>query len=241
MTEKSLIEQRFRDIEANYREITENINAAALQSGRKPDSVRFMAVTKTVEPVYINHALSLGVDLIGENKVQELLAKLPYLRPPTVCRHLIGHLQTNKVRKIIEEVSCIQSVDGVSLAKEISKQAVAHGKTMDVLLEVNIGEEVSKTGFSPAELLDSGAEIAELENVRIRGLMAIPPVCENEKKARTYFSEARALYESLEQTLKGVCEVDTFSVGMSSDYVPAILEGATMVRIGSALFGPRRY
>ena len=236
-----MIESRFRDIEENYKEIVDNINAAALKSGRRPEDVRLMAVTKTVEPALINHALSLGVGLIGENKVQELLSKLPYLQPAGVERHLIGHLQSNKVRKVFDEVSCIQSVDSLSLAREISRQAGQRGKTMDVLLEVNIGAEESKTGFPPDELLQAGEEIAALEGVRIRGVMAIPPVCETEREVRTYFAKARGLYDSLGQRLGPRAAVDTFSVGMSADYVPAILEGATLVRIGSALFGPRRY
>ena len=241
MTEKLSTDPHLRDIEENYKEIKENIAVAALKSGRKPEDVRFMAVTKTVEPLYINHALSLGLDLIGENKVQELLGKLEYLQPPETEKHLIGHLQTNKVRKIIDVVSCIQSVDSLPLASEISRQASFHEKTMDILLEVNIGGEASKTGLPVETLPDISAEILPLPGIRIRGLMAIPPVCETEREARGYFAKARELYEALKKTLPDPAAADVFSIGMSSDYVPAILEGATMVRIGSALFGARRY
>ena len=147
MTEKSSFDARLLCITENYKKITENIASAAVRSGRDPSAVRFMAVTKTVEPVYINHALSLGIGLIGENKVQELLSKLEYLEKKDVEKHIIGHLQSNKVRKIIREVSMVQSLDSVSLAREISRQAGLNGLNMDVLLEVNIGEEASKTGF----------------------------------------------------------------------------------------------
>ena len=147
MTETSSINERFLDIEENYKTITENIALAAARSGRRDEDIRFMAVTKTVAPVFINHALDLGVDLIGENKVQELLSKLDELSHKDVEKHLIGHLQSNKARKIVTAVSMIQSLDSVSLAKEISRQAGLNGLCMDVLLEVNVGAEASKTGF----------------------------------------------------------------------------------------------
>lgn len=240
MTALSSPEQRFRDIEENYKEIEENIERAAVRSGRSRGDIRFMAVTKTVEPIFINHALSLGIDLIGENKVQELLSKLEYL-PPQTEKHLIGHLQSNKVRKVADVVSCIQSVDSLSVAAEISRQMQQREKTMDVLLEVNIGAEASKTGFDAAALPEAGAQIAGLPGIRVRGVMAVPPICESESLVRGYFEKTRRLYEDLKAGLSGEETVDTLSIGMSSDYVPAILEGATLVRVGSALFGPRRY
>ncbi len=241
MTENLSFDPYFSAIEENYKEIANNVAEAAIKSGRTPGDVTFMAVTKTVQPALINHALSLGIGLIGENKVQELMSKLEYLEPADVEKHIIGHLQSNKVRKIITTVSMIQSLDSLSLADEISLRAANAGVTMDVLLEVNIGSEISKTGFAFDEVLQSAAQIAEKENVRIRGLMAVPPVCDTEKEVRGYFEKMNRLFNDLKGTLKDKYVPDVLSLGMSSDYVPAILEGSTLVRVGSALFGARRY
>ena len=238
MTEKSSFDARLDSITENHKEITENIAAAALRSGRKPADVRFMAVTKTVEPAFINHAVSLGIDLIGENKVQELLSKLDYIDNKELEKHIIGHLQSNKVRKIISTVSMIQSLDSVSLAQEISRQAVQNGVNMDVLLEVNIGEEASKTGFLFDAASEAAAGIGELPGITVRGLMAVPPLDADNAALRGYFRRMRALFETLKG---GFARFDTLSLGMSGDYVTAIEEGATLVRIGSALFGMRRY
>ena len=238
MTEKSLIDARKRDIEENYKEITENIAAAAARSGRTAGDVRFMAVTKTVEPVFINHALSLGVDLIGENKVQELLSKLDFLAPANVEKHIIGHLQSNKARKIVGVVTTVQSLDSVSLAKELSLRSCNAGVQTAALLEVNVGEEESKTGFLYDAVRDAAAEIALLPGLRLRGLMAVPPLDAEEKELRWYFAKMRRLFEDMRPLYPGF---DTLSLGMSGDYPIAIEEGATLVRIGSALFGARRY
>lgn len=239
MTERSSIELVFRDIEENYNVIKENIEKAAGSIGVSSEDIRFMAVTKTVQPVFINHALSLGIDLIGENKVQELLEKKPLLNGRYES-HLIGHLQTNKVKKIIHEVSMIQSVDSIRLAAEISKQAAAAEKTMDVLLEINIASEESKTGFLPQSFTEEALQIAEMSSVRIRGIMAVPPVCESESEIRKWFSAVRLKYEEM-KSYPALKNMDILSMGMSSDYSQAILEGANLVRVGSALFGNRRY
>ena len=238
MTERSLIEARCRDIEENYKEIKETIAAAAKRAGRAPEDVRFMAVTKTVEPVFINHALSLGVDLIGENKVQELLSKLPYLEPADVEKHIIGHLQSNKARKIAGVVAMVQSVDGVPLAREISRQAEFANAGMQILLEVNIGEEESKTGFRYEEVRDAAVQIALLPGITLKGLMAVPPLDADEKALRGYFAKMRVLFEEMKPLYP---QFQILSLGMSGDYPIAIEEGATLVRIGSALFGARRY
>ena len=144
MMEKSLIEQKYSDIESNLKHIREEIAEAAVKSGRKPEDIDFMAVTKTVDEMYINHALDSGITLIGENKVQELLRKKPNLKLDGVRKNLIGHLQTNKVSQIVGEVDMIESVDSLKVAKEIGKQSVKKGLVTDVLLEVNIGREESK-------------------------------------------------------------------------------------------------
>ena len=242
MTEKILteVEPDLRYIDENYKYIKDNIAEAAVRSGRDPSAVRFMAVTKTVAPYIINHAIALGADLIGENKVQELMGKLDDLHTDGLEMHLIGHLQTNKVKKIVATVKMIQSVDSVSLAHEISKRAQESGVTMDVLTEVNIGCEWSKTGFAYEEMTERALEIDALPGVNVRGYMAIPPVCETEDEARGYFAKVRRLFEDAKPQF-GKPDFDTLSMGMSSDYAAAILEGSTLVRVGSALFGQRRY
>ncbi len=228
-------------LEENYKRVTEEIAEAALKSGRTPDDITLMAVTKTVSPLMINKILSLGVNLIGENKVQELLAKLEFIEPNDVEKHIIGHLQTNKVRKIIDTVSMIQSVDSETLLAEISRQAVKNNRTMDILLEVNIGREEAKTGLLPESLSEMALIAKETPNVRLKGLMCVPPVCEDEISARRYFEQTRNLYEDIKQQIGNSTDFSVLSMGMSSDYSYAILEGATLVRVGSALFGNRRY
>lgn len=187
MTEKSLVEKRFSDIAFNIEAIRENIEKALLRAGRAENAVRLMAVTKTVDEIYINHAISCGIDLIGENRVQEMLRKKPNLHLDGVEKHLIGHLQTNKVSQIVGEVDMIQSVDSVKIAREIGKQSMKKGIVTDALLEINIGLEESKTGILPAAAMEAIAEIAEMKGIRIKGLMAIPPICENERILRNFF------------------------------------------------------
>ncbi len=241
MIQSSSIDNEFSFLQDNFKRISSEIAEAAINSGRSPDSVTLMAVTKTVAPALINYMTSLGVNLIGENKVQELLSKLEYLNTDGVDMHIIGHLQSNKVRKIIDTVSMIQSVDSISLAKEISRQAVMHDKIMDILIEVNIGDEEAKTGLSVEMLHEAAHEIAELKNIKIKGLMCVPPICDDEKTVRGYFAETKRLFEDTKQSLKDKAELSVLSMGMSGDFVPAIYEGATLVRVGSALFGNRRY
>lgn len=241
MTEKLSPDFSFDYLDENYKEIKEDIALAAVKSGRKPEDISFMAVTKTVQPIFINHVIDLGVNLIGENKVQELLSKLDYLKTDLLDMHIIGHLQSNKVRKIIDVVSTIQSVDSISLADEISKQAQKNSLEMKVLLEINIGNEESKTGFTADECAERASEIAEMPGIKLSGLMAVPPICDSETEARKYFERMNTLYHDCADVLKEKAQLNILSMGMSSDYVPAILEGANLVRVGSALFGARRY
>lgn len=234
-------EQRFRAIEENLRVIRDNIAKAAVKSGRAPEDIRLMAVTKTVEPCFINHCLHQGVDLMGENRVQEYLGKKDELDLDGVEVHLIGHLQTNKVKQIIREVSMIQSVDSVKLATEISKQAVKNNLTMSVLLEVNVGEEASKSGMLYEAVPDLCAEISELPNLKIEGLMAIPPMEAEEAELRGYFSCMNKLFVDMGRQSKDNVNMKILSMGMSADYALAIEEGANLVRVGSSLFGARIY
>jgi len=240
MTEKQSADiQRFADIEYNLSVIRERIAKAAELSGRAAGDVTLMAVTKTVEPEYINYAIDSGIDLIGENKVQEYLGKKPYLRE---CEaHLIGHLQTNKVRQIVGEVSMIQSVDSVRLANEIAKRSLVSGITTDILAEINVGGEDSKSGIEWDAAEETVAQLAEIEGIRLRGLMAIPPVCENSDEARMFFSKMRRLFVDIRDKKLDNTDISILSMGMSSDYYEAILEGSTLVRVGSSIFGRRIY
>jgi len=233
--------QRCHDIEENYKQILENIAKAEMARGVKEGSTQFMAVTKTVEPYFINHALSLGIDMIGENRVQELMGKKPELNLDGVDVHLIGHLQTNKVKQVVGEVSTIQSVDSVKVAKEISKCSEALGITTNVLVEVNVGDEDSKSGLEKHMLIETCHEIAELPGRKVEGLMAIPPICETSAEVREYFAIMYKLFIDISSKKLDNTNMHILSMGMSSDYADAILEGANLVRVGSSLFGARIY
>ena len=239
--DEALLKQRFHDIEENYKAIMHNIGEAAVKSGRAPEDIRFMAVTKTVDSVFINHALSLGIDLIGENRVQEYLGKRDELKLDGVERHLIGHLQTNKVRQIVGEVDMIDGVDSVKVAKEIGKVSQKRGIITDVLVEVNIGGEESKFGLDPSQLYETVCEISEIEGIKINGLMAIPPICTNEDENRKFFANMYTMFLDIKAKKLDNVSMNILSMGMSDDYASAILEGSTMVRVGSSLFGRRVY
>ena len=231
--------QRIELVKDNCKRISEEVAEAAIKSGRKPEDVRLMAVTKTVEPVFINAAFECGINLMGENRVQEFLGKRDELKLDGVEKHLIGHLQKNKVRSIVGEVDMIESVDSVSLAQEISKRSAAKGIVTDVLLEVNVGNEESKFGFSFEEVEQAMYEIRELEAVRVRGLMSIPPICDDIALTRKNFAKMYKLYVDISSKIFN--NINILSMGMSGDYVEAILEGSNLVRVGSKMFGNRIY
>ena len=241
MMEKSYLERRKADIEYNLDVINEKISQAAIKSGRQPSDVQLMAVTKTVDPIFINYALDYGVNMIGENRVQEMLRKKPDLHLQGVEKHLIGHLQTNKAGQIVGEVDMIQSVDSLKIAKEIAKQSIKKGIVTDVLLEINIGEEESKTGFSTSEFLENVYAISEIEGIKVRGLMTIPPILYTEGEKREIFSKMYQLFVDIKDKKIDNISMNVLSMGMSGDYESAILEGANLVRIGSAIFGARIY
>ena len=180
-------DNKFNDIRQNLAEVREKIADAALKSGRKPEEIKLMAVSKTIESKYINYAISEGIDLIGENKVQEFLAKEPELNLQNCKAHLIGHLQSNKVRKIVGKVDVIQSVDSVSLATEIAKRSRENGIVSKILLEVNVGNEESKFGFDLNEINERVFEISEIDDISIQGLMCVAPICDDEKVLRHIF------------------------------------------------------
>ncbi len=235
------VEERFRNIDYNVEFIKERIAEAAIKSSRSYKDINFMAVTKTVEPIFVNRALENGITLIGENKVQELLSKKPFLKADCYSAHLIGHLQTNKVKQIVGEVSMIESVDSFKLATEISKRSLAKGITTDCLIEVNIGGEESKTGI-PCEMLeDLLYRVVELPNIKVRGLMTIPPICDSDSELNKYFSKMHKIFIDIKDKKLDNTDISILSMGMSGDYEQAILNGSNHVRIGSAIFGPRLY
>lgn len=236
-----LDENRMKSVEENYLRILNTVKECAVKAGRSENDVRLMCVTKTVEPPYINKAIELGADLIGENRVQEYLGKKDDLNLSGVERHLIGHLQTNKVRQIVGEVDMIESVSSVKLAKEISRVAALRGVTVNCLAEVNIGKEESKSGIYLEQLSDSLYEIAELPNIKIKGLMTIPPVCETQDEARGYFAQLRQSFIDIKDKKIDNIDMEILSMGMSGDFEAAIAEGSNIVRVGSAIFGARRY
>lgn len=229
------------DIEYNYKTIRENIYNSAVKAGRNPEEITFLAATKTVEPEYINYAISLGLDHIGENRVQELLSKYESYDLNNTKLHMIGHLQSNKVRQIVGKVDMIESVDSLKLANEISQQSLKNNVKTDILVEVNIGGEESKSGISPDKLEELLYQIAELKAIKVKGLMTIPPICENKQKICGYFENMRKLFLDISAKKIDNISMNVLSMGMSDDYCEAIAEGATMVRIGSALFGARNY
>ena len=235
------VEQRFKNIEYNIDFIKDKIAEAAVKSGRDPSNVRFMAVTKTVEPIFINHALECGIDLIGENKFQEFLGKREHLKLDGIQSHLIGHLQTNKVRQIVGQVDMIQSVDSVKLAKEISKRSVMADCVTDCLIEINIGNEESKSGLELSLLDETLHEISLLPGICVKGLMTIPPFDCDEVQLNKYFSKMHELFIDIKAKKLDNMDVSVLSMGMSSDYQTAIRNGSTLVRVGSAIFGQRLY
>ena len=234
-------ESRLKSVEENYKAVRFKIDEAAIKAGRKPEDVRLMAVTKTVESVYINKAIEVGASLIGENRVQEYLGKKDELNLDGVEKHLIGHLQTNKVKQIVGEVDMIESVDSVKLAREISRVSLNKGLTTDILVEVNVGREESKSGIYLENLQELLCEIAEMPNIKIRGLMTIPPICDTEQEINGYFASMYQSFIDIRDKKLHNVNMDILSMGMSGDYEYAVANGSNIVRVGSAIFGARKY
>ena len=236
MTEKLLTEV----FDENYSEIKEKINAAAQKSGRKGSDITLLAAVKTVQPSLINYAISKGITVIGDNRVQELISKENEVNP-NVTKHFIGHLQTNKVKDIVGRVSLIESVDSLRLAEMIGKQSEKIGKNTEILLEVNIGKEESKSGFMPEELMENLEKISKISGVTVKGLMAIPPICNESEENRQYFLKMKQLFIDIQAKNIDNVFMEILSMGMSDDYETAIECGSTQVRIGTLLFGRRNY
>ncbi|MDR2753018.1 MAG: YggS family pyridoxal phosphate-dependent enzyme, partial [Oscillospiraceae bacterium] len=210
-------------IQQQYKRTLERVHEAAVRAGRSPEEVRLMAVSKTVEPPQIMEAVEAGALLLGENKVQELQQKRAFF--PQCAMHLIGHLQSNKAAKAVACADMIQSVDSVRIAREISNAAGKCGKTMPVLLEVNIGREAAKFGFLPEQLYDSLSEIATLPGLKVRGLMTVPPFLEENTEIRKFFSQMYQLFIDIRaKKTDNIC-MEILSMGMSGDFEIAIAEG----------------
>jgi len=224
------------DLAENLNSIRQRIHAACARAGRNPDSVTLLAVTKGQPPELVNEAAKLGLLLFGENKVQEAKAKIP-LCPGRLRWQMIGHLQSNKCRDAVELFEMIQSVDSLRLAEELNNRAEQAAKTMPILLEVNAVGEASKFGYKPEQLLAELKQLNSLPRVEIHGLMLVPPWSANPENVRPVFGQLREVKEKCQQILGS--SLPHLSMGMSGDFEVAIEEGATMVRIGTALFGAR--
>ncbi len=224
----------------NYREVEKNIQEACRRVGRKREEVTLIAVSKTKPAEAIEEIYSLGQREFGENKVQELTAKYEVL-PKNIKWHLIGHLQSNKVKYIIDKAEMIHSVDSIKLAEVISKEAVKKNVTAKVLIEVNVAQEESKFGVSLEETLPLVEEIAKLPAIQICGLMTIAPFVENPEENRAVFRNLRELSVDINAKKIDNVTMSVLSMGMTNDYMVAIEEGATMVRVGTAIFGMRQY
>lgn len=224
------------DISANVFRVREQMAEAAIRSGRDPASVRLVAVTKTFPAETVQAAYDCGLRDFGENRVQEFCQKLPSLRTPGAAFHLIGHLQSNKVHAAMA-FDWIQTVDSERLARRLSQAALEAQKTISVLIEVKLGEEAEKSGIPETELAQLISALAPLPGLELRGLMTMPPYSDDPEGARPYFRRLRELRDQLRES--GYANVRELSMGMTHDFPVAIEEGATIVRIGTALFGPR--
>ncbi len=228
-------------ISENVARIRDEIAEAALASGREPGQIVLCAATKMNGTAAIREAICAGVQVCGENRVQELLQKLPEGAYDGVPVHMIGHLQKNKVRQVVGQVALIQSADSPELLAAINRQAEKLGLRQEVLLEINIAREPQKSGLDPALAAEVCAGAAEFSGIFVRGLMAIPPVSEKSGDNRRFFAEMRKLFVDISAKKYDNVSMDILSMGMSRDYPDAIAEGSTMVRLGTAIFGPRNY
>ena len=227
--------EREYEIQENIKRVKERIYKACQKAGRSPDEITLVGVTKNFPASDIEYALKHGIEIAGENRVQELCEKYEKVHPKQW--HLIGHLQKNKVKYIIDSISLIQSVDSLKLAEEINRHAMKINKIQNVLIEINIGGEDSKSGISAKQLTELIENVSALPNVRIKGLMTIPPVNSGEK----FLAEMHELYLDIRDKNIDNVDMDILSMGMSGDYELAIKHGSNLVRIGTALFGARNY
>lgn len=228
-------------IAENIRKIREDINSAALAAGRSSDEVLLLAATKMNDYARVREAINAGVDICGENRVQEMLEKAAQNAYEGCPLHFIGHLQKNKVKQVVGLAELIHGVHDKALLEAIDKEAHKKGVVQDILLEVNIGAEASKSGFSPDEIPEILRFSSGLNAIRVRGLMCIPPICENSAENRPYFARMKQLFVDNSGKKYDNVYMDFLSMGMSGDYAEAVAFGANILRLGSAIFGPRVY
>ena len=228
-------------IAENVARIKADITAAAIAAGRDPKEIRLCAATKMNDANAVRQAIAAGVDCCGENRVQELTQKLSENAYEGAPVHFIGHLQTNKVKQVVGKVSLIHSIDSMRLLEAVNKEAARQGICQDILLEINIANEESKSGFTIEEMDSVLSQIGEFSSIRVLGFMVIPPICQDSTDNHKFFQKIYNL--SVDITRKkydNVC-VDILSMGMSGDYADAIACGSTMIRVGTAIFGSRGY
>ena len=229
------------DITESVARVKANIAAAAEKAGRRPEDIYLVAASKMNDSGRVREAIAAGIRICGENRVQEMVEKQAQGAYEGAELHFIGHLQKNKVKQVVGLASLIQSADSLELIRLIDKTALTRGIVQDILLEVNIGAEASKSGFSPEELPSALDSIARLDAVRVRGLMTIPPICSSRQEIEPYFVQMKQLFIDICGKKYDNIRMDFLSMGMSADYETAIACGANMVRVGSAIFGKRIY
>ena len=227
------------DVAANYRKVIDRITVAALKAGRNPQEIKLLAAGKSQSVETVQAAITAGVRLIGENYVQEAESKRQVISE-AVEWHMIGHLQRNKVKEALNTFDLIQSLDSVALALELDKEGRRSGKTVRTLIEINLGDEQSKSGIGQDKVQELVKRVSELAHLQVDGLMAVPPFKENPEEIRPYFCALRELQVELQGWKIPNGSFSELSMGMTHDYPVAIEEGATIVRIGTALFGPRK-
>lgn len=233
-----------QDLSKNFEKVKERIFQAAVKCGRDPDSIRLVTVSKTMPVEIVKAAVTAGITILGENYIQEARSKIELLSTNAVSWHFIGHLQTNKARYAVRLFDLIHSVDSLRLVRELNKEAGKIKKTQPILIQVNIGKEASKSGVSAEDIKKLLEEIIQLENLSLRGLMTMPPFFNDPEKARPYFSLLRDLRDrickEIEPALNRNNSLDELSMGMTGDFETAIECGATLVRVGTAIFGERK-
>ena len=228
-------------IAENVARVRAQMAQAALQCGRNPEEIKLCAATKMNDADAVRQAIAAGVDCCGENRVQELTMKLSENAYAGAPVHFIGHLQTNKVRQVVGKVDLIQSVDSAHLLRAVDREAGRQGIRQDILLEINIGNEASKGGFSPEEILPLLENFGEFSNVCVKGLMAIPPISRFPGENLEFFQKMRQISVDIRDIINDNVKVDCLSMGMSGDFEDAIAAGSTMIRVGTAIFGARDY
>lgn len=228
-------------IAENVARVRAQMAEAALRCGRNPEEIKLCAATKMNDAEAVRQAIAAGVDCCGENRVQELTVKLAENAYAGAPVHFIGHLQTNKVRQVVGKVDLIQSVDSAHLLRAVDREAGRQGIRQDILLEINIGNEASKGGFSPEEILPLLENFGEFSNVCVKGLMAIPPISRFPGENLEFFQKMRQISVDIRDIINDNVKVDCLSMGMSGDFEDAIAAGSTMIRVGTAIFGARDY